>query len=104
MKHESKGPGRPKGVPRSAAEIEADRFRTGRPKKDIKAQKTALVALRLTDNEYNKFILEANKLNLSAAAFAKHCWLYFMENKNGVCLPRAKAQEKPGFRENGEGI
>lgn len=74
-------PGRKKGAPRTAAEIEADRFRTGRPKKETKTRKSILVALRLTEDEFELFAQDAQAFNMSSAAFAKHCWLLTKRGK-----------------------
>jgi hypothetical protein len=66
--------GRPKGKPRTAAEIAADARRTGRPKNPEGVKQMVLVALRLTPEEFKTFSRDAKRAKLSGAAYAKHCW------------------------------
>lgn len=66
--------GRPKGKPRTAAEIAADAKRTGRPGLTPEANATKLVALRLTPAEFERFKKDAKKHGMGMAAFARHCW------------------------------
>ncbi len=73
-KNKQRKTGRPKGKPRTAAEIAADAMRTGRPKKAEGGKQTVLVALRLTPDEFKTFRRDAKLAKLSGAAYAKHCW------------------------------
>lgn len=73
--------GRPKGKPRTAAEIAADARRTGRPKKAEGVKRTVLVALRLTPEEFKAFSKDARRVKLSGAAYAKHCWQQIRKEK-----------------------
>ncbi len=51
--------GRPKGKPRTAAEIAADAKRTGRPGMTPEANATETVAMRLTPSEFELFKRDA---------------------------------------------
>ena len=66
--------GRPKGKPRTAAEIAADAKRTGRPGLTPEANATKTVAMRLTPAEFDKFSRDAQKAGMGLSAFARHCW------------------------------
>ena len=66
--------GRPKGKPRTAAEIAADAKRTGRPGMTPEANATETVAMRLTPSEFEQFKREAEKRGMKLAVFARHCW------------------------------
>ncbi len=66
--------GRPKGKPRTAAEIAADAKRTGRPGLTPEANATKTVAMRFTPSEFEQFKREAEKRGMKLAVFARHCW------------------------------
>lgn len=66
--------GRPKGKPRTAAEIAADAKRTGRPGMTPEANATKTVAMRLTPAEFEQFKKAAEKAGMGLAGFARHCW------------------------------
>lgn len=66
--------GRPKGKPRTAAEIAADAKRTGRPGLTPEENATKLIALRLTPTEFEQFKKDSQKAGMGMAAFARHCW------------------------------
>ena len=72
--------GRPKGKPRTAAEIAADAKRTGRPGLTPGANVTKMVAMRLTPAEFKQFEKDAKKTGMGMAAFARHCW-YEVRNR-----------------------
>jgi len=73
--------GRPKGKPRTAAEIAADAKRTGRPGLTPGANATKMVALRLTPDEFTQFQKDAKKAGMGMAAYARHCWHTIREGK-----------------------
>lgn len=73
--------GRPKGKPRTAAELAADAMRTGRPKKPEGAKRVILVSLRLTPDEFAQFIKDAERARLSKGAYAKQCWQQIEKGK-----------------------
>lgn len=73
--HKPQKTGRPRGKPRTEAEIAADAMRTGRPRNPSGTKQTVLVALRLTPDEFKTFSKDAKRAKLSGAAYAKHCWL-----------------------------
>lgn len=75
--------GRPKGKPRTAAEIAADAKRTGRPGLTPEANATKLVALRLTPAEFDAFQKDAKKAGMGMAAFARHCWHELRNRRRG---------------------
>ena len=64
--------GRPKGVPRSDAEIVADAMRTGRPKSENPA--SVPVTMRLTSEEYATFSKDAKRIKMSMSAYLRYCW------------------------------
>ena len=57
-----------------------------------------MVALRLTEDEFEEFMAEAKKAGLSAVAFARHCW-HIRRTNHGENIQSAKVQEK---RRDGE--
>lgn len=71
--------GRPKGTPRSDAEIAADAMRTGRPKSENPA--SVPVTMRLTPAEYAKFSKDAKRIKMSMSAYLRYCWEVAREGK-----------------------
>lgn len=71
--------GRPKGTPRSEAELAADAMRTGRPKAENPA--SVPVTMRLTPDEYAKFSKDAKRIKMSMSAYLRYCWEVAREGK-----------------------
>lgn len=71
--------GRPKGKPRSEAEIAADALRTGRPK--TKAPPPVSVNMRLAPAEYEKFKKDARRVKMSLSSYLRYCWEVAREGK-----------------------
>lgn len=71
--------GRPKGKPRSVAEIAADSLRTGRPKLD--APPPVPVTMRLAPTDYEKFKKDAKRAKMSLSSYLHYCWEIAREGK-----------------------
>ena len=68
------GKGRPKGTPRSEAEIAADAMRTGRPTLAADAGVSKAVTMRLAPADYKQFVKDAKRAKMGLAAFMRDCW------------------------------
>ena len=66
--------GRPKGKPRTPAEIAADALRTGRPAFPDEARQSVFLSVRFTPVEHRRFLRDAKRAGLTASAYAKQCW------------------------------
>ncbi len=66
--------GRPKGKPRTKAEIAADAMRTGRPYLSPYKEELKMVSLRFTASDFEIFRTDAENAGMGLAAFARHCW------------------------------
>ncbi len=95
--------GRPKGKPRTAAEVAADAKRTGRPGLTPEANATKLVALRLTPAEFNAFKKDAQKAGMGMAAFARHCLNIAKGINYGNDIQDTEKGNRPGNRQTGSG-
>ena len=73
--------GRPKGKPRTDAEIAADEKRTGRPTITEGENASIGVSMRLTPTEYKQFAKEAKRLKMGLAAYMRYCWNVAREGK-----------------------
>ncbi len=102
-KAERKNPvGRPKGKPRTKAELAADANRTGRPTLPKEERDIKLISLRLTPAEYELFTQDAEKAGMVRAAYARHCWRRIREIDNGNDIPQSDPPEKPENRKRGK--
>ncbi len=88
--------GRPKGKPRTAAEIAADAKRTGRPGLTPEANATKLIALRLTPAEFDAFRQDAQNAGMGMAAFARLCLSIAKGVNYGNDIPDTEKGNKPG--------
>lgn len=69
----AKRAGRPPG-PRTPAEIAADKFRTGRPFKDIGERHRTRFSINLTDWEYEGITACAEAANMSLSGYMVALW------------------------------
>lgn len=66
--------GRPKGKPRTDAEIAADAKRTGRPTMTEGESANVVVTVRLTPTEHKQLTKDAKRAKMNLAAYLRHCW------------------------------
>lgn len=102
-KAETQPRGRPKGMPRTAAEIAADARRTGRPAvaNDVAVSKG--VTMRLTPEEHKQFSREAKRLNLSLSVYLRRCWRTAREGRNdGKNISQSGQADKSRDRKTGK--
>ena len=67
--------GRPKGKPRTRAEIAADARRTGRPAFPDDARQSVALSVRFTPAEHRRLLRDSKRAGLTVAAYMKQCWL-----------------------------
>lgn len=95
--------GRPKGKPRTVAEIAADKKRTGRPVavSDVAASKG--ITMRLTDEEHSQFKKDARRLKMGLSAYLRYCWQTAQEGREDAeSFPHPDAAEKSRNRKTGK--
>jgi hypothetical protein len=93
--------GRPKGKPRTAAEIAADAKRTGRPGMTPEANATKTVAMRLTPSEFEQFRRDGEKRGMGLAAFSRHCWNIAKGLHYGDDIQDTEKRGESGHRKTG---
>ncbi len=102
-KAETPARGRPKGMPRTKAEIAADSMRTGRPTiaSDVAVSKG--ITMRLTPAELNQFTKDAKRLKMGLAEYLRYCWQTAREGrKSGKTVSKPGAAEKSCDRKTGK--
>ena len=102
-KAETPSRGRPKGMPRTAAEIAADAKRTGRPAVASDVAVSKGVTMRLTPAERKQFAKDAKRLKMSLAEYLRHCWRTAKEGRHdGKIVPQSGAASKSRNRKAGK--
>lgn len=95
--------GRPKGMPRTAAEIAADALRTGRPAIAADEAASRGVTMRLTPAELERFAGDAGRLGMNLAEYLRHCWRTAREGRNdGETVSQSGQAEKSRDRKTGK--
>ena len=95
--------GRPKGMPRTAAEIAADALRTGRPAIAIDLAASKGVTMRLTPAEHTRFTKDARRLKMSLSEYLSYCWQTAREGRNdGKNIPQSGQAGKSRNRKTGK--
>ena len=100
-KNETKGRkpmGRPKGKPRTVAEIAADVMRTGRPTLSPDGKGSIGVTMRLTPRDYGIFVRDAKRAGMGLAAFLRHCWHTAKEKGHGNDIQGSPKANRSGDR------
>lgn len=102
-KTETLARGRPKGKPRTAAEIAADTRRTGRPMVASDAAVSKGVTMRLTFEEHKQFSREAKRLNMSLSVYLRRCWRTARKGRNdGKNISQPGQADKSRNRKTGK--
>ena len=102
-KAETPSRGRPKGMPRTAAEIAADSMRTGRPTIDSDVAVSKGITMRLTPAELKQFAKDAKRLKMGLSEYLRYCWQTAREGrKSGKAVSQPGAAEKPRDRKTGK--
>jgi hypothetical protein len=95
--------GRPKGMPRTSAEIAADAMRTGRPAVASDMAVSKGVTMRLTPAEHRQFAREAKRLKMGLSAYLRHCWQTTKEGiKSGKTVSQSNPAKKSRDRKTGK--
>ena len=102
-KAETPSRGRPKGMPRTAAEIAADAKRTGRPAVASDLAVSKGVTMRLTPAECKQFAKDAKRLKMGLSEYLRYCWRTAKEGRNdGKTVPKPGAANKSRNRKTGK--
>lgn len=95
--------GRPKGMPRTAAELAADAKRTGRPTLASDVAISKGVTMRLTPAEQIQFARDAKRLKMGLSAYLRYCWQTAREGRNdGETVSQSCATDKSSNRKTGK--
>lgn len=95
--------GRPKGKPRTAAEIAADALRPGRPYLSPDKEDLKMVSLRFTASDFETFKTDAENAGMGLSAFARHCWRLAKDMNYGNDIQNAAKSARPGNGKKGGG-
>lgn len=95
--------GRPKGMPRTDAEIAADAKRTGRPLVASDQAVSKGVTMRLTPAEHTRFTKDAKRLKMGLSEYLRYCWQTAREGKKyGKTVSQSGSADKSGNRKTGK--
>lgn len=102
-KAETPARGRPKGKPRTAAEIAADAKRTGRPLATSDAPVSKGVTMRLTPAEHKRFTKDAKRIKMGLSEYLRYCWQTAREGRNdGKNISKSGQAKKSRDRKAGK--
>ncbi len=95
--------GRPRGKPRTEAEIAANAWRTGRPVTVSNKPVSKGVTMRLTPSEHKTFHQDAKRLNMGLSAYMRYCWQTAREGKDyGNAVSKSDSSKKSRNRKGGK--